>query len=65
MNVHRNAGLTPRGRAWIVERVASVQTPKAIAGRFANGWITIAAKDWRGCGLAPPGRAGYTDPCLR
>jgi transposase InsO family protein len=31
MNVHRNARLTPRGRARIVRRVESGQTPKAVA----------------------------------
>jgi transposase-like protein len=31
MNVHKNARLTPRGRERIVWRVASGQTPEAVA----------------------------------
>src|SRR5271154_7214824 len=30
MNVHKNARLTPRGRAWAVMQVTSGQTPKAV-----------------------------------
>jgi transposase InsO family protein len=31
MDIHKNARLTPHGRAWIVRQVESGQTPKAIA----------------------------------
>lgn len=31
MNVHKNARLTPRGREWIVELIASGRTPKAVS----------------------------------
>lgn len=31
MNVHKNARLTPRGREWVVNQVASGQTPKAVS----------------------------------
>ena len=31
MNVHKNARLTPRGREWIINQVASGQTPKAVS----------------------------------
>jgi hypothetical protein len=60
-NVDKNARLTPLDRERIV-RVASGQTPKAVAeaqassrGRFASGLIVIAAKDWQVCRIARPG----------
>jgi len=31
MDIHKNARLTPHGRAWIVRQVASGQTPEAVA----------------------------------
>jgi transposase-like protein len=33
--VHKNARLTPRGREWLVELIASGQTPKAVSEALA------------------------------
>jgi transposase InsO family protein len=45
MNVHKNARLTPRGREWIINQVASGQTPKAVSeavgvcARTVRKWV--------------------------
>jgi transposase InsO family protein len=44
MDIHKNARLTPHGRAWIVHQVASGQTPKAIAA--AAGVCPRTVRKW-------------------
>ena len=45
MDIHKNARLTPHGRAWIVGQVASGQTPKVVAAtagvcpRTVHKWV--------------------------
>jgi transposase-like protein len=45
MNVHKNARLTPRGREWIVQQVASGQTLESVAegagvcSRTVRKWV--------------------------
>jgi transposase InsO family protein len=54
MDIHKNARLTPHGRAWIVERVASGQTPQAaseavgVSPRTVRKWV----KRYRDEGIA-------------
>jgi transposase InsO family protein len=45
MNIHQNAGLTPRGREHMVRQIESGQTPKAAA--MAAGVCPRTARKWR------------------
>src|SRR5258708_2310330 len=44
MDIHKNARLTPHGRAWIVRQVESGQTPKAVAA--AAGVCPRTIRKW-------------------
>jgi transposase InsO family protein len=62
MNVHKNARLTTRGRAWIVSQVASGQTPKAVGA--AVGVCPRTVRKWIGRHRAE-GAAGLQDRSSR
>ena len=62
MNVHKNARLTPRGRAWIVDLSKSGQTPQAIAQ--AVGVCPRTVRKWLGRDRAE-GPAGLGDRSSR
>jgi len=62
MDIHKNARLTPHGRAWIVRQVESGQTPKAVAE--AAGVCPRTVRKWVARYLAE-GAAGLADRSSR
>jgi len=62
MDIHKNARLTPHGRAWIVRQVDSGQTPRAVA--TAAGVCPRTIRKWLARYRAE-GLAGLTDRSSR
>jgi transposase InsO family protein len=60
MNVHKNARLTPRGRAELVRRVGAGQTPKAVATAFGVTVKTVCKWVDRHRAEGPAGLADRT-----
>ena len=67
MNVHKNARLTPRGRAADCtaskragerRRLVAEAAGASARARFTSGLIDTAVKDWQACRIAHPGRIG-------